>query len=132
MQEKNSVNIEEKLYDRIIAVAYNDASLVDRFVVYRMARKNPGIQNILNEFKATATAVHRPTGLVPDALWQSFSTTAPPGVSASAERAQRVETVDRVAVRATGSHSANFRMRWSRESSDSETAIAIPCDKCHI
>ena len=59
MQEKNSVNIEEKLYDRIIAVAYNDASLVDRFVVYRMARKNPGIQNILNEFKATATAVHK-------------------------------------------------------------------------
>ena len=57
MPEKNSTKIDEKLYDRIIAVAYDDASLIDKFIVYMKAKKNPDIQKILNEFKATANAI---------------------------------------------------------------------------
>lgn len=58
MQMKNSNNIDEKLYDKIIAVAYKDASLIDKFIVYRKANKSPVIQRLLNEFRETAAAVH--------------------------------------------------------------------------
>ena len=57
MQEKNSTNIDEKLYDKIIAVAYNDSSLVDKIIIYIKARRNPEVQTLLNEFKETASAV---------------------------------------------------------------------------
>jgi hypothetical protein len=57
MQEKNLTNIDEKLYNKIIAVAYNDASLFDKFIVYSRARNNVEIQTLLNEFKETAAAV---------------------------------------------------------------------------
>ena len=58
MRMKNSINIDEKLYEKIIAVAYKDASLIDKFIVYRKAKKDPGIQQLLNEFTETAMAVH--------------------------------------------------------------------------
>ena len=57
MQKKNSTNIDEKLYDKIIAVAYNDSSLVDKIIIYIKAKRNPEIQTLLNEFKETAAAV---------------------------------------------------------------------------
>ena len=58
MQMKNSNNIDDKLYDKIVAVAYNDASLFDKFLINRLAKKNPDIKNILDEFKETANAIH--------------------------------------------------------------------------
>jgi len=57
MQVKNSNNIDERLYDKIVAVAYNDASLLDSFLINRLAKKNPEVKRILNEFKETANAV---------------------------------------------------------------------------
>ena len=58
MRMKNSINIDEKLYEKIIAVAYKDASSIDKFIVYRKAKKDPEIQQLLNEFTETAMAVH--------------------------------------------------------------------------
>lgn len=62
---KNSINIDEKMYDKIIAVAYNDASLTDRFIVYRMAKRNSDVKKILEEYKRTANALRN---IKPDEL----------------------------------------------------------------
>lgn len=58
MRMKNSNNMDEELYNKIIAVAYKDASLIDKFIVYKKAKRNPEIQKLLNDFKETAAAVH--------------------------------------------------------------------------
>ena len=41
MQENISNKIDEKLLDKIIAVAYNDAGIYDRMVVWINARRYP-------------------------------------------------------------------------------------------
>jgi len=58
MQEKNSNKIDEKLLDKIIAVAYKDAGLYDRLIVWMNARKDQEIKKFLNEYKLTASSVH--------------------------------------------------------------------------
>jgi len=58
MQEKISDRIDEKLLDKIIAVAYKDAGLYDRLIVWMNARKDQEIKRILNEYKLTASSVH--------------------------------------------------------------------------
>jgi len=58
MQMKNLNNIDEKLYDKIVAVAYNDASLLDKILINRLAKKNTDVRDLLKEFKETAKAVH--------------------------------------------------------------------------
>ena len=58
MQEKNSNKIDEKLLDKIIAVAYSDAGLYDRMVVWINARRYPEIEKLLNEYKLTAFSAH--------------------------------------------------------------------------
>jgi hypothetical protein len=58
MLEKSSNKIDEKLLDKIIAVAYNDAGLYDRMVVWIKARRYPEIKKLLDEYKLTASAVH--------------------------------------------------------------------------
>ncbi len=59
MQEKSSNKIDEKLLDKIIAVAYSDAGLYDRMVVWINARRDPEIEKILAEYKLTAKSVHQ-------------------------------------------------------------------------
>ncbi len=58
MQENISNNIDEKLLDKIIAVAYGNAGLYDRMVVWINAKNNPEIENLLDEYKLTASSVH--------------------------------------------------------------------------
>ena len=58
MQEKSSNKIDEKLLDKIIAVAYSDAGLYDRIVVWINARRFPEIKGLLDEYKLTASSVH--------------------------------------------------------------------------
>ncbi|MFC2094614.1 hypothetical protein ACFLSH_03195 [Bacteroidota bacterium] len=58
MQENISNKIDEKLLDKIIAVAYNDAGMYDRIVVWINARRNPEIEKILNDYKLTASSLH--------------------------------------------------------------------------
>ncbi|UCH66456.1 MAG: hypothetical protein JSW63_04830 [Ignavibacterium sp.] len=58
MQKNNSVKVEESLLNKIISVAYGDAGLIDRINIYRKARKDPFIKQLLNEYKKTAASVH--------------------------------------------------------------------------
>ena len=51
--------IDEKLLDKIIAVAYSDAGLYDRLVVWINARRYPEIENMLAEYRLTAKSVHQ-------------------------------------------------------------------------
>lgn len=50
-------NIPEALQNKIIAAAYGDASLKDKFSVLLAARKNKEIKNMFDEFKRTASTV---------------------------------------------------------------------------
>ena len=59
MQKNNSVKIEESLLDKIISVAYGDAGWIDRISIHRMAKKDPLVKQLLNEYKLTAASVHR-------------------------------------------------------------------------
>jgi len=58
MQENISNKIDEKLLDKIIAVAYNDAGFYDRVVVWINSRRDPEIEKLLYEYKLTASYVH--------------------------------------------------------------------------
>ena len=51
--------IEESLLDKIIAVAYGDAGLIDRVIIYRTAKIDPFVKQLLNEYKLTAASVHK-------------------------------------------------------------------------
>jgi len=59
MQEKSSNKIDEKMLDKIIAVAYSDAEMYDRIVVWMNARRYPEIEKMLAEYKLTAKSVHQ-------------------------------------------------------------------------
>ena len=58
MQENISNKIDEKLLDKIIAVAYGDEKLYDRLIVWMNARRDPEIKKLLGEYKLTASSVH--------------------------------------------------------------------------
>ena len=59
MQKDNSNKIEEPVLNKIIAVAYGDASLMDRMIIYNLARKDALVKKLLNEYKVTASSVHK-------------------------------------------------------------------------
>jgi hypothetical protein len=59
MQKNNSVKIEESLLDKIITVAYCDAGWIDKIIVHRMAKKDPFVNQLLNEYRLTAASVHK-------------------------------------------------------------------------
>ncbi len=59
MQENISNKIDEKLLDKIIAVAYGDAGLYDRMVVWIISKREPEIEKLLAEYKLTAKSVHQ-------------------------------------------------------------------------
>lgn len=61
MNDKKLIEPNEKLLNKIIAVAYNDAGIFDRYIVYRAAKRDKNIQNILKEFRVTAKEVHQIT-----------------------------------------------------------------------
>lgn len=58
MRENISNIIDEKLLDKIIAVAYGDAGLYDRLIVWMNSKNNPEIKKLLDEYKLTAFSVH--------------------------------------------------------------------------
>ena len=58
MRENISNKIDEKLLDKIIAVAYGDAGLYDRLVVWMKARRNPEIEKLMDVYRLTAYSVH--------------------------------------------------------------------------
>lgn len=57
MDSKNSYEITEELLNKIISVAYGDASLLDKINVMRAASRNSEVRNLLNSYKTTANEV---------------------------------------------------------------------------
>ncbi|MFA7227744.1 MAG: hypothetical protein WC061_01815 [Melioribacteraceae bacterium] len=57
MNRKKSFEISEELLDKIISVAYGDASLADRIKVMGAAYRNREVREILNKYKKTAGEV---------------------------------------------------------------------------
>ena len=57
MKQKKSFKITEELLNKIISVAYNDASYFNKIRIYRAAAKNPKVLKILSSYKETANKV---------------------------------------------------------------------------
>ncbi len=73
MQDKNLNDISEEILDKIIAVAYKDASLKDRISIYFVAKKNPEVNRLLKEYKETAGNVKKvPLEECPDFVIKSL------------------------------------------------------------
>ncbi len=53
-----SKHISDDLHDRIIAVAYGDAGIIDKLKVFLNAAKNHEVKKLLAEYKETAAAVN--------------------------------------------------------------------------
>ena len=51
---KKISEIDNKLLDKIISVAYGDAGLYDRIKIYFLSKRNIEISNLLNEYQKTA------------------------------------------------------------------------------
>jgi hypothetical protein len=50
--------VDEKLLNRIISVAYGDASLWEKIKIHRLANKNPEIKSLLDEYTKVANTAH--------------------------------------------------------------------------
>jgi hypothetical protein len=48
----------EELLNKIISVAYSDAGIKDRILVYRLSKKDKEVKAVLDEYRKTANAVH--------------------------------------------------------------------------
>lgn len=51
--------MEQKLLNRIISVAYDDANLLEKFKIYRLASRDPNVKSILSEYKKVASKAHK-------------------------------------------------------------------------
>jgi hypothetical protein len=49
--------IDDKYLDKIISVAYGDAGIIDKLIVYRDSQKDPEVKKLLDEYRATADEV---------------------------------------------------------------------------
>jgi hypothetical protein len=73
MQDKKLNSISEEILDKIIAVAYKDASLNDKISIYFLAKKNPEIKSLLSEYRETAGNVKKvPLEECPDSVVNSL------------------------------------------------------------
>ena len=73
MQDKKLNNIDENILDKIIAVAYKDASLKERISIYFLANKNPEVKKLLTEYNETAGNVRKvPLEECPDSVITSL------------------------------------------------------------
>ena len=57
MSRKKPFELNEEMVNKIISVAYGDATLIDKFFVWRAAVQNPEIRKTLNSYKQTAKEV---------------------------------------------------------------------------
>ena len=73
MQDKKLNDISEEILDKIIAVAYKDASLKDRISIYFVAKKNPEVKRLLIDYRETAGNVKKvPLEECPDSVIKSL------------------------------------------------------------
>lgn len=57
MNRKKSFELNEEIVNKIISVAYGDATLIDKFIVMRTAVQNPEIREALYSYKQTVKEV---------------------------------------------------------------------------
>lgn len=57
MSRKKSFELDEKLLNKIISVAYGDSSVRDKLIVMRAAKQNEQVRNLLTSYKQTAAEV---------------------------------------------------------------------------
>ncbi len=58
MNYKKSSNISEELLDRIVSVAYGNASFLEKRRIEKLASENEKVHELLNEYRSTANTVH--------------------------------------------------------------------------
>lgn len=58
MNRKKSFEISEELLNKIVSVAYGDASLIDKIKIRKLAKIQPVVSSLLEEYKKTAKSVH--------------------------------------------------------------------------
>lgn len=58
MEEMKTLHLKQELIDKIIHVAYGDASIFDKIAVYWNVLRNDAAKNLLAEYKRTATSIH--------------------------------------------------------------------------
>jgi len=58
MQKKELNNLDQKLIDKAIKLAYGNVGIADRIYIYLKAATNGEIKELLEEYKRTAKAVH--------------------------------------------------------------------------
>ncbi len=58
MEENNINNLKPELVDKIISVAYGDASITERIIINWQASRNDEVRKVLKEYKETASSVH--------------------------------------------------------------------------
>lgn len=58
MRANNLNNIKPELIDKIINVAYGDASFIDRMIMHWKTYRNDEVRKVLAEYKTTANSVH--------------------------------------------------------------------------
>lgn len=58
MKHKNNYIIDAEMLNKIISVAYGDASLKERYIVYKASKKRAEIKALLEEYRSTARSVH--------------------------------------------------------------------------
>lgn len=57
MVSKKSYELNEEMLNKIISVAYGDATFKDKFIVMRAAKQNPEIYKVFTSYKQTAKEV---------------------------------------------------------------------------
>ncbi|RPI73063.1 MAG: hypothetical protein EHM47_06855 [Ignavibacteriales bacterium] len=63
----------EELLNKIIAAAYKDAGLIDRIKIYFLAKKEPEVKKIFDEYRATASTIKNfPLERIPDSIVNSL------------------------------------------------------------
>ena len=71
------LNIDEEILDRIISAAYKDAGLINRLKIYFLAKKNPEVKLIYNEYRIIAESVKNiPLDECPDSVTESLEINA--------------------------------------------------------
>lgn len=64
--------MDEQLLNRIISVAYKDATFLEKIKIYKLANKNPEVKATLNEYKTVAVQTHKiDLDLCPDEVVQN-------------------------------------------------------------
>lgn len=66
--------MEDKIINKIISVAYNDASWIDKIKIYSLSKSNPEVKKLLEDYKANSKIVkHIKVENCPEALIERTS-----------------------------------------------------------